>query len=204
MGVLAGLQLADIPAALVGLGFHAHGDAHLVERPVVGHLVEEEAGEVEGSLYAHASVADPSVVALEDARAGGVVKEHGEVVREAENDASQGVACPTLLSYAVAAAGELAAADVSRVYALSALTVGHEVAMACKVGGVAGMAGDVVLDDALRDEPLGVHLHVGDLAGQQGGLRLLGTAGGTHIDDGVGRDAPEVVGRYVDDDILRG
>ena len=80
--------------------------------------------------------------------------------------------------------------DAGRIEGVASGAVGDVVAVAGEVGRVAAVACHFVLDDIGCDNPVGIDLHVGDLAVQERRLGGGGTKADAHVQLGVGADGP--------------
>ena len=144
-----------------------------------------------------------AVAAGEDGGVGRVVQVDAEVVVEAEDDASQGIAGASALDDEVVGRLEHGLCDAAGIDLLARGSVTYEVVVVCEVGAVAGMSGHAVLDDAARDDPLRVEVDALDVAREHRRLGCGRSDSDAHGEDGVAVDGLEVLRGEVDEDVFR-
>ncbi len=191
-------EVFQVVASAFGLRRLVHREAQAVEGPFVG-IGQQETGEFEGLLNADAAVGEGAALALEGGGVVGVVEVDGEVVGEAEDDAAEAVARAAELGYAHSPGQHLVGSDSGGSEGVARGPVDDEITVAREVGGVAGVAGDIGLDDVLGDNPFGIHLHVFEGAVEEGGLGECAAAADAHGEDAVWPDGPQLLGGEVDD-----
>ena len=130
------------------------------------------------------------------------MQEDRELVLEAEHDAPQGVVIATLLSHTVFATEQHAGCHFANLHLLVGGALKDVVSVAGEIGTIASMTHNILLENALWDNPLRVHLHPFHFTSQQRGLRLPGATDDAHIQHAVTAIGIEMIGRKIDDDAL--
>ena len=130
------------------------------------------------------------------------MQEYREIILETEYKTSQRVVVATLLGHAIFAAEQHALCHLANLHLFVGGALIDVVSVASEIGTVASMMHNILLQDALWDNPLRIDLHPLYLAAQQGCLRLPGTTDDAHVQQAVVAIGIEMIGRDVDNDAL--
>ena len=135
-------------------------------------IFQQELGQLKRFLHSHAAMRNATIFFFKYASARCIMQLDREVVIEAEDNSTQGVAFSTTLHYAVFARSKHASTNPCRIYLLARGTIGDIIVARPEVAHVSGMMHHILDDDAARNKPFRVQVHPLERAGKQWCLGL--------------------------------